>query len=135
MSRARPRSWKRKADSSTLRFSSAPGLHPAPLDELQIAKQGGDDPSTCSSLGGEAKAHAKVLEVGAADAAAGGELIDPAPPLEQGEAAFPQPMRWLRKVRGFCQYSSTHGSGKVSASLRVSLTGVSWMRMPRSSSR
>ena len=69
----------------------APGLHPAPLDELQIAKQGGDDlVHMLKPKGGEAKAHAKVLEVGAADAAAGGELIDPASPLEQGEqAAFP----------------------------------------------
>ncbi len=66
----------------------APGLQAVALDEFQIAKQ------RCHYLAhmlkperGEAEAHAKILEVGAADAAPGGELIDPALALEQGEQA------------------------------------------------
>ena len=68
-----------------------PGLQAMAFDEFQVAEQGGDDVVHMGKPEGrEAEADAEVLEVGAADAASGGELVDPASRLEQGEqAAFP----------------------------------------------
>ena len=78
---------ERRLEHGTLLFV-APAFHPATLDEFQIAEQGGHYlVDVFKPERREAKAHPKILEVGTADAASGGELVDPAFCFQQGEQA------------------------------------------------